>query len=73
MTLIGVLSSGCKVSGSRVIIHRNVASPAVESTRNIAFQGATWRIICPTRGAVIGTIMNTIMMVDMDRAIASPS
>ena len=64
--------SDLSVSGSRSHTQVPTTSERIEVAPKIQRQSANSRIICPNEGAIIGTAMNTSVIVDSTRAIRSP-
>ncbi|MNN74924.1 hypothetical protein D3C81_1911780 [compost metagenome] len=73
LTLIGMRSSGCRVSGRRVAAQIRKAPPNRAKKPKIQRQGATSMISWPTVGARMGTPRKTRKLSDMTRAMVRPA
>ncbi len=68
----GRTSSSASVSGRRLATHQVTMMPATAMKAKIRCQLPKNRTTWPVPGAMIGTIMKTIMMSDMTSAMARP-
>ena len=71
--LIGWRLAGSSVSGSRSQVQASTSAPSTAIIPKIQRQPATSSTAWPSVGAIIGTVMNTMVIVDCSRAIRSPS
>ena len=71
-TRIAVRFSFSRVSGRRNETQVRIANISADNIQKMVRHGPNSNMNEPTEGANIGTMMNTIMMSDMMRAIVSP-
>jgi hypothetical protein len=67
-----VVFSAVSVSGRRTSVHTITAMEKKSNAPKIQRHGATSKMSCPMPGATMGTIINTVMAIDITCAMRRP-